>query len=129
MLAVRNSVLGGLLLVLAVWMARLAWASDSSDTDREKARICHEKTASLRAEFDKAVALNGSCGSSSECAVLTPGCPFGCYVAVARTHADEVERLAQNLADRNQDCRCMYKCKARPLASCVRGTCTIQSTR
>jgi hypothetical protein len=129
LLTIKNTLRGSLILLLAAWIARLAWANDPSDADREKARLCHEKNAALRPEFDKAVAANGACTKSSDCAVLTPGCPFGCYVAVARMHAVEVERLPHELVGRAPDCRCMYKCTARPRASCVRGNCTIESRR
>ena len=127
---VSNILPRGVILIVAIWVGRLAWATDPSDAEREKARACHQKNAALRPDFDKAVAAHSTCKQSSDCVVLTPGCPFGCYVAVARTDAAEVERLAHELASRiGSDCRCMYKCSAAPRASCAGGRCTIPSPR
>src|SRR5262245_20975372 len=93
-----------------VWAVRLASAQDGD--------VCQEKNAALRTELEQAVSTRNSCEHSTDCAVLTPGCPFGCYVGVARAHASEVEVLAEKLVGHNApDCRCMYKCPAAPRAS------------
>ena len=113
---------------LAFWALRLASAQDGGAGDgREKSGLCQEKNAALRTEFEQAVSTRNSCEQSTDCAVLTPGCPFGCYVGVARAHASEVEVLAEKLVGSNApDCRCMYKCPAAPQASCVHGICTTE---
>jgi|SRR6516165_1694182 hypothetical protein len=123
---------GGLRIVvvlgLAIWAVRLASAQDvGAGDDSDKGTLCQEQNASLRAEFERSVSTRNSCERSTDCAVLVPGCPFGCYVGVARAHASEVELLVKKLTGGNPpDCRCMYKCPAAPQASCAQGICTTE---
>jgi hypothetical protein len=129
MIASRNTQRVCLLLGLAVWVAPLTWGQDAgSGPDPDRARVCHEKNAALRPEFDKAVSAHNSCQKSSDCAVVTPGCPFDCYVAVAKAEVSEVERRARELVSES-GCRCMYKCSKVPRAFCVDGKCAIDSRR
>jgi hypothetical protein len=114
-------------LSLVFWAVRLASAQDGDAGHGREAQLCDETNAALRSEFEQAVSTRNSCEHSTDCAVLTPGCPFGCSVSIARAHASKVEVLAQELVSRSgPDCRCMYKCPAAPRAACVHGTCTTE---
>jgi hypothetical protein len=123
-----GAILAFAVLALAVWVVRVASAQDGgTGADQQRAR-CHEKNAALLPEFEKAVSAHNSCKTSAECVVVTPGCPFGCYVSVAREYASEIGLLARDLVSR-RGCQCMYKCSAAPQASCVHGTCTTEARR
>jgi hypothetical protein len=129
MITLESRLRGVLVLALAVWATRLAWGQDAgAGADRDRARLCYEKNAALRREFDQTVAANISCKKSSDCKVIAPGCPFGCHVAVARGAVSEVERRARELA-KESECRCMHRCTAAPRAQCVHNKCTIESER
>src|SRR5262245_52152600 len=110
-----------LILVIAGWTARSSRGDDASDraAGGDDHRICREKRAALGPEFDKAVSEKNSCKSSSECAVLTPGCPFGCYVGVRRADLAAVQARVQELSSTlGADCTCKYRCPTQPAVSC-----------
>ena len=116
---------------LAVWVARLAWGQDEGGGGLPKqARGCSAKSAVLRVEFEEIVSAHNQCKKSSDCEVLQPGCPFGCYVAVAKTHLWKVSERADELAaSAGHECRCKYRCRVAPRAVCVHGTCMTKERR
>ena len=126
MRTVRTIAQASLVLGLAVWIARPSRGADGGlDAAREKARVCREKETAVRPEFDKAVSEHNACRKASDCAVLTPGCPFGCYVGVRASDLAVVEARARELVSQiGSDCRCMYRCTAKPRATCVHGKCS-----
>jgi hypothetical protein len=129
MLSAKWIVQVGFVLCLA-WVARPSRGDDGGGLDaaREQARVCHEKEAALRPDFDESVSEHNACRKSSECAILTPGCPFGCYVGVRNSDLAIVQTRAHDLASQlGSDCGCMYKCSPPPEASCVHGRCTTRS--
>jgi hypothetical protein len=120
-----------LILGVSTWIARLSWGQDTgADSGRDDARMCQERNAAICPAFEKLVSEHNSCLSSSDCAVVTPGCPLGCYVAVRRSDVPVVESRARELvAENGPDCRCMYKCPPEPRPSCANGICTTESAR
>ncbi len=48
---------------------------------------CAADEAEIQAEFDSYVAARQSCEVDSDCGLVYPGCPLGCYVVVATDHA------------------------------------------
>jgi hypothetical protein len=127
MRTVRSIAQVSLVLGLVVWIARPSRGADGGlDAAQERARVCHERQTALRPEFDKAVSEHNTCKKASDCAVLTPGCPFGCYVGVRASDLVVFEARARELVSQiGSDCRCMYKCTSKPRASCVHGRCAI----
>jgi hypothetical protein len=128
MRAARSILYVGPVLVAALWVGRPSMAEDGGlEAARDQSRVCHEKQAALRPEFEATVSEHNSCKTSSDCSVITPGCPFGCYVAVRAIDVALVESRARELVSRNgSECRCMYKCTQKPRSSCVHGRCTIE---
>ena len=131
MLAPRSVVQASLVLALVVWIARPSRGDDGGlEAAREQARVCHEKQAAMRPDFDKALSEHNSCKKASDCAVLTPGCPFGCYVGVRSTDVAVVESRVRELVRRSgSDCTCKYKCVGTPRAACAKGKCAIELRR
>ncbi len=108
---------------------RLCFPPDDVEAVRDPVRLCNEKRAVLVAEFGATVSEHNTCNESSECSVITPGCPFGCYVGVRAAAVAVVEGRTRELVSRQgSDCHCRYKCPAIPRASCVHGRCTIEAT-
>lgn len=96
---------------------------------REQARLCDRKQEALRPDFEKSVSEHVACTEASDCAVLTPGCPFDCYVGVRGSDVALVEARARELISKLGDCRCMYRCIGKPKVSCVQGKCAVEISR
>jgi hypothetical protein len=124
----RSVVQASTVLALVIWIARPSRGNDGGlEAGREQARVCHEKQAAMRPEFDKAISEHNSCTKASDCAVLTPGCPFGCYVGVRSSDLVEVDaRVRELVRGSKSDCKCKYKCGPTPRAACVKGKCAIE---
>jgi hypothetical protein len=118
-----------LILGVSTSIARLSWGQDAgAGSGGDDARMCQERNAAIRPAFEKLVSEHSSCLRSSDCAVVAPGCPLGCYVAVRRSDVSIVESRARELvAQGGPDCRCMYKCPPEPRPSCTNETCTTES--
>lgn len=108
-------------LAALVGVVGFAHASRSDDggiaaADEDEPR-CEERESTLRLEFDKFVGEHNSCRADRDCAVVLPGCPFGCYRSVAKADGALVKDRARQLAGSMGDCRCFYKClpPSRPL--------------
>jgi hypothetical protein len=110
-----------LILGVSIWIARPSWGQDTgAGSGRDEAPMCHERNAAIRPAFEKLVSEHNSCLRSSDCAVVTPGCPLGCYAAERRSDVPNVESRARELvAQSGPDCRCMYKCPPEPSPSCT----------
>jgi hypothetical protein len=60
--------------------------------------------------------------------VITPGCPFGCYVGVRISDLAMVEtRVHELVRGSGSDCACKYKCGPTPRAACAKGKCAIEA--
>jgi len=125
----RNVARTLLILGVATLLARLSWAQDADGgSGRDEARICRERNAALRPAFEKLVSEHNGCLHSPDCAVVAPGCPLGCYVAVSRSDVPMIESRGRELVEGNgPDCRCMYKCPPEPRSSCTNERCTTES--
>lgn len=94
----------------------------------EQRRVCAEKQVRLRSEFAEAMVEYGRCEGPQDCQVVQPGCPFGCFVAAASKHADDVSRLADEIRVRNEPgCVCKYRCVEAPPVSCLEGRCVLKT--
>jgi hypothetical protein len=103
--------------------------SPLSTTDTASAATHPEATEQTKAEFKAFVATRQTCSNDADCIVVFGTCPFGCYVAAAKSAAAEVTAKLQELADRldKSGPRCMYKCTESPPAVCRSGRCATET--
>ena len=85
-----------------------------------------EPLEALREEFEAYVETVNSCAADSECTVIFPGCPLGCFVAVPEARRKEIEAKAQKmLTEFNGDGTvCVYSCAANSPVACTERRCT-----
>ncbi len=86
---------------------------------------CVPSEEEIQEEFDAFTASRRGCEQDTDCTVVSPGCPLGCYEVVAKEHAAAVEKKAHELiADyerRGQTCD--YSCTEPPEPRCNDGQC------
>jgi hypothetical protein len=81
----------------------------------------------VRAEFGSFVEKHNACADASECALIYPGCPLGCYVPINVESAEKAKAKAKELIDDYQSGgqACAADClEATPLA-CVNHKCEL----
>jgi hypothetical protein len=90
---------------------------------------CSPSEAEVQAEFDAFVTDHATCEADTDCAVFSPGCPLGCWVAVRSDALDEAEALADDLIDDyvRGGTACAYECVAGGAATCLAGQCALCS--
>ncbi|MES1204891.1 MAG: hypothetical protein ABUS79_03045 [Pseudomonadota bacterium] len=81
----------------------------------------------VRADFDAYVRTANSCQIVSDCTVVSPGCPLGCQVAVAKARQADVERKARELIDDYESGgrACAYGCADLGSLACTAGHCAL----
>lgn len=89
---------------------------------------CARSAEDIQQEFDDVVAGANSCSAAADCALIAPGCPLGCFVAVNAAKKDEVEAKAKSLIEDYQrgGRACAYDCAAPGPVACVSGRCDAQ---
>jgi hypothetical protein len=90
---------------------------------------CARSEESVRAEFDAFVAASRSCATADECAVVSPGCPLGCQVAVRADKKDAVSAKAKSLIEQYEvgGRSCDYDCIGLTQVVCEAGQCGFAS--
>jgi hypothetical protein len=78
----------------------------------------------ILADFSAWLADHADCTVAEDCVVISPGCPLGCYAAVAEEHAAEARALADELIEAC-GCICDYSCTPGGPADCVDGQCVL----
>lgn len=80
----------------------------------------------IQADFAAHVGASSACVEDAECALIVPGCPLGCFVAVRADAADECTAYAAGLIDEYErsGARCDYDCLAAGPVRCEEGRCT-----
>jgi hypothetical protein len=80
----------------------------------------------IRADFKAYVAAHDQCATVTDCVLVFPDCPLGCYAAVNVGAKDAAEAKAAALvAEYRQDHgTCVYECSA-AIADCVANHCVI----
>jgi hypothetical protein len=68
---------------------------------------------------------HNECTDVSECAIVYPGCPLGCYEAVAQEHVSEAQTEAQRIIDKYErgGRACAYSCAEAPSLVCENQRC------
>lgn len=86
--------------------------------------FCEGKTQAVQTLLD----ASGFCNADQDCALIRPGCPFGCLKAVRR---DAAERITASVAEHSLvGCAsCQYRCGyyENPIARCVGDRCEVMS--
>jgi hypothetical protein len=81
----------------------------------------------IKERFNDHVNGANQCTAAAECAVATPGCPLGCWVAVRADRKADVEAKARDLiADyERRGQKCAYGCTQPGELTCVQGRCAL----
>ena len=68
---------------------------------------------------------HNGCETLDDCAVVYPGCPLGCWDAVATEHVDDANAKAEEIIKSYErgGRSCAYSCLAAPPLVCDDGTC------
>ena len=88
---------------------------------------CSPSEVDIQKAFEERVAQSQHCESASECTLIYPGCPLGCFVAVNVDEADALADYASELiADyESGGVACNYGCIGAPEVDCVEQVCTL----
>ena len=91
---------------------------------------CTVDEQTLVDRWDTFVAENNSCAVDTDCAVVYPGCPLGCYDAVSTDAVDEAEAEADRILRiyRRPGRGCDYDCTQNDPPTCEAGTCQVTSS-
>lgn len=79
----------------------------------------------VQKQFEAFVAERNACSSTTDCTLVSPGCPLGCGTGVRSEHAEAVSAKAAALiaeAERDRGA-CAYRCAALHV-ECVDARCT-----
>jgi len=89
------------------------------------AAACGASADEVQAEFNAFVADHDDCQAATDCALITPGCPLGCTVALRADAVDEAEALAKDLIDDYErgGTSCAYGCVGSLRVSCTNQVC------
>lgn len=79
----------------------------------------------VKDEFEAYVRSANACEQASECVLVSPGCPLGCFVAVRADRKADVERKARELIARYErgGRACAYGCAEPGPIACVERRC------
>ena len=88
---------------------------------------CARSEEDIQQEFDEVIAASNDCSDASECTLVYPGCPLGCFVAVNTSKETEVEEKAAELIKSYESGgrACAYDCIAPGPLECVSGKCAV----
>ena len=86
---------------------------------------CSPAREEVEKQFETFVNGANQCTAASECAVVTPGCPLGCFVAVRADRQAAVEAKARDLIAQYEraGARCEYECVTVGPLTCTDGRC------
>jgi hypothetical protein len=87
---------------------------------------CAPSAEEIQEEFDAEVARSRACEQVSDCVVISPGCPLGCWVVVSAAAQDRVSRKARELIEDYESggAACDYGCTEAPAVACLAGACS-----
>ncbi len=88
---------------------------------------CGRSVEEIKTEFEEVVAEAQSCTADSDCVLVTPGCPFGCFVPVHKDRQADVSARAEALREEANGggASCAYGCIAPPDPVCTGGACQL----
>src|SRR5689334_5156580 len=90
---------------------------------------CAPSEAEIKREFGDFVSKHAACTSDADCALISPGCPLGCFVAVQKSAASEGERLGRELIEDYESggSSCEYDCVVVCGVACQANACAVVS--
>lgn len=92
---------------------------------------CLRSVDDITQDFNEVVAASNACTEVSECVLVIPGCPLGCFVAVNSAKKAEVEEKARELVEEYENevagFPCAYTCVAPDPLECVEGHCDFKA--
>ena len=79
-------------------------------------------------QFADVVAGANSCTAATDCVLIMPECPLGCYAAVNANQASAVQSRAADIVKQNRSGgrTCVYDCAAPPQLTCESGRCAMK---
>jgi hypothetical protein len=88
---------------------------------------CGRSEQSIKAEFAAYVGGANQCQVAADCAVASPGCPLGCFVAVRSDRKADVENEARSLIQSYQagGAGCAYDCVVPGPVTCTANRCAV----
>lgn len=91
------------------------------------AAACGRSEEDIQSEWDDTVAGANTCQTAADCALVSPGCPLGCFVAVNSAKKAEVAAKAQELISEYESGgrACDYSCVAPGAIECAEGRCAV----
>lgn len=86
---------------------------------------CAPSEEDIKHDFDVEVQRSNGCTEASECVVVSPGCPLGCWVLVNAEHQARVEAKARELIEdyESNGASCDFECTSAPEIACTAGKC------
>ena len=84
----------------------------------------HSEDAHME-QFQRMMQQNQACEKDSDCELIMPGCPFGCYAAVSATSKESVQKKLADLHKRLSP-RCVYRCVGPPTVECRQRSCALR---
>jgi hypothetical protein len=89
---------------------------------------CGASEEDVQREFDEFVAERNRCSADTECVLVFPGCPLGCFVAVNAQFEAVVAAKAEDLIDDYErgGTRCDYGCVQAGAVVCLDGRCATE---
>jgi hypothetical protein len=87
---------------------------------------CAPSDEEVQAEFEAEVASSRACQTETDCTVISPGCPLGCWVVINASARTRLEQKARELIEDYESggARCDYECTEAPALACLAGLCT-----
>ncbi len=77
-------------------------------------------------DVEAAIEDAGYCTESSECVVIYPGCPLGCYAAVNTAEVGAIEKKIEKF-HKQQGSECLYDCATHADPFCENGQCIVEA--
>jgi len=78
------------------------------------------------ADVTETIEVAGYCSEDSDCVVIYPGCPLGCYAAVNRAEVETVEAKIERYHNQQSN-ECLYDCAAPTDPWCEAGQCVVEA--
>jgi len=93
------------------------------------ATACGPSSEQIQSQFQERVDQSQACENVSDCSLIYPGCPLGCYVAVRADLADELSAYAAQLISDYESggVSCAYGCMEPGELVCLEEVCSILS--
>lgn len=93
------------------------------------ATACGPSAQEIQSQFQERVDQSQACETASDCSLIYPGCPLGCYVAVRADLADELSAYAAQLISDYESggVSCAYGCAEPGELVCSESACALVS--